>query len=126
MRAAGLAVAAIGIGEPKHAQRYGDLLAPSVTCLANKSLEAYHAYGIRQGSALQLIGPKVLAAGAQAAARGSRQDQATGNTFMLGANFVIDGQGVIRFAAYDEFAGDHPEFQTILAAVTQLGLKAAR
>jgi hypothetical protein len=120
IRAAGLSLAAIGIGEPKHAERYCGQLAPSMTCLVNKTLEAYRAFGLKEGNPLQLAGPKVLLASARTAARGVTQGRNTGNTFMLGGVFVIDSQGVIRLADYDEYAGDHPNFDDILAAVRKL------
>jgi hypothetical protein len=120
IRAAGLGLAAVGIGQPKHAQRYCGRLAPSVTCLCNQTLEAYRAFGLTEGSLLQLAGPRVLAAGARAVARGMRQGQATGNALMLGGVFVVDQGGAILFADYDEYAGDHPEFSEVLSAVRAL------
>ncbi len=126
LQAAGLRLAAVGIGEPKHAQRYCGTLAPSVTCLTNKTLEAYKAFGLKQGSVGQLMGPAVLAAGARAASHGHTQGETTGNAFMLGGVFVIDQGGVIRFADYDEYAGDHPVFAHILAAARDLNLSPAQ
>lgn len=123
--ATGLSLAAVGIGEPKHAQRYCGTLAPSVTCLCNKTLEAYRAFGLKEGNLLQLAGPQVFAAGARAVAGGSVQGETTGNAFMLGGVFVVDQRGVIRFADYDEYAGDHPAFADILAAVRVLRLDPA-
>jgi peroxiredoxin len=122
LRAAGLSLATIGVGEPRHAERYCGQYAPSVTCLCNQTLEAYRAYGLKPGNALQLLGPQVLLASARTAARGVTQGRNTGNAFMLGGVFVIDAQGVVRFADYDEYAGDHPDFAEILAAVQQLAL----
>ena len=120
LRAAGLSVAAIGIGEPKHAERYCGQLAPSITCLINPTLEAYRAFGLKEGSALQLVGPKTLLASAGAAMRGFTQGKNTGNPLMLGGVFVIDPQGVIRLARYDEYAGDHPDLAEVVTAVQRL------
>jgi hypothetical protein len=93
-----------------------------VTCLCNKTLEAYRAFGLKTGTLWQLAGPQVLLASARTAARGMTQGQNTGNPHMLGGVFVIDAGGVIRFAQYDEYAGDHPAFGDILAAVRPLAL----
>jgi peroxiredoxin len=125
IRAAGLSLAAVGIGEPKHAERYCGQLAPSVTCLTNKTLEAYHAFGLKQGNALQLAGPKVLMAAVRATREGIRQGETTGNAFMLGGVFVIDPAGLIRYADYDEYAGDHPDFTEMLQAAKALQIAAA-
>lgn len=115
--AVGLKIAAVGLGEPKHAQRYCGSLAPNVACYANKTKEAYKAFGLDRGSLLQLMGPQVFAAGARAVARGQNQGEATGDTLMLGGVFVIDQQGVFRYVHYDAHAGDHPDFAEILRAV---------
>jgi hypothetical protein len=125
LRTAGLSLAAVGIGEPKHAQRYCGTLAPSVTCLVNKSLEAYRAFGLKQGDPLQLVGPQVVAAAVRAVGSGHTQGQTTGNSLMLGGVFVVDRQGVVRFADYDEYAGDHPVFAHILRAARELKLSQA-
>lgn len=122
IQAAGLSLAAVGIGEPKHAQRYCGTLAPSVTCLVNKTLEAYKAFGLKPGNVGQLLGPAVIAAGARAVSHGHVQGETTGNAYMLGGVFVIDEHGIVRFAEYDEYAGDHPVFAHILRAAQALQL----
>lgn len=114
---AGLRIAAVGLGEPKHAQRYCGSLAPSIACYANKTKEAYKAFGLDRGSLLQLMGPQVFAAGARAMARGHTQGETTGDALMLGGVFVIDQEGIIRYAHYDAHAGDHPNFAEVLRAV---------
>jgi hypothetical protein len=114
---AGLKLAAVGIGEPKHARRYCGTLAPSVACYANQTKGAYKAFGLDRGSLLQLMGPKVFAAGARAVAGGHSQGESTGDTLMLGGVFVIDPAGVFRYVHYDAHAGDHPDFAEILSAV---------
>lgn len=115
--AAGLRIAAVGLGEPKHAQRYCGSLAPSIACYANKTKEAYRAFGLDRGGLLQLMGPQVFAAGARAMARGHVQGETTGDALMLGGVFVIDQEGIIRYAHYDAHAGDHPDFADVLRAV---------
>jgi peroxiredoxin len=118
--AAGLRLAAVGIGEPKHARRYCGQYGPSVECLANKTKQAYTAYGLRRGGLLELVGPEVILASAQTVARGIVQGDATGDPTMLGGVFIIDRQGVIRYARYDRYAGDHPGFAEILRAARRL------
>lgn len=122
LKAAGVSLTAVGLGEPKHAQRYCGQLAPSVTCLCNQTKEAYTAFGLARGSFMQLVGPGVLINAAKATAQGFTQGEATGDTLMIGGTFVIDQNGLIRFAHYDAHAGDHPEFSEILKAVKQLRL----
>lgn len=119
LEAVGLRLAAVGIGDPKHAQRYCGELAPGVTCFVNKTLEAYRAFGMREGSALELIGPQALANAAGSFGRGARQGAATGNARMLGGVLLIDAGGVVRYARFEQHTGDHPAFAEILAEVQQ-------
>jgi hypothetical protein len=39
---------------------------------------------------------------------------------MLGGVFVFDRGGIIRYAAYNEHAGDHPPIADVLAAAQKL------
>jgi len=120
LQAAGVQLAAVGLGEPKHAQRYCGQLAPNVTCVVNVTKEAYTAFGIARGNLTQLAGPSVILNAAKATAQGFTQGLATGDTHMIGGTFVIDQHGIIRFAHYDAHAGDHPEFSEIFRAVKEL------
>ncbi len=120
--AAGLRLAAVGIGKPKHAQRYCGRFGPSVQCLVNPTKEAYDAYGLKRGRLMDLIGPQTIIASARTVARGIVQGNATGDPYMLGGVFIIDQQGVIRYARYDQYAGDHPGFAEILEAARVLSV----
>jgi len=122
---AGLLVVAIGLGEPRHAQRIGGRLAPDITVLAAPTAAAYAAYGIVRASMMQILSPRTFAAGARAALGGSVQTQPTGDQQMVGGTFVVDRQGVVRFAHYDAFPGDKPDLDRILALGRRLARRAA-
>lgn len=119
LAAAGLNVAAVGLGEPKHARHFCPRLAPSLTCLVGQGAEAHLAYGLRRGGAAEFVGPGTLMAGARAVLGGYLQGTATGPQDILGATFVVDGQGLIRAAYYDRFAGDHPDLKALLASYSE-------
>jgi len=114
IQAAGLRMVAIAIGEPKHAQRYCPSYAPSLTCLCNQTLEAYRAYRVKRGSGDRLFTADFMLATARAALSGHVQGKATGDTVTLSATFIIDASGIIRYAHYDEHAGDHPSIERLL------------
>ena len=116
LREAGLQVVSVGIGEPKHAQRYCTKLAPSTICVLNEDLSAYRAYGFRRTKPSQLLTLDVVMSGAKAVLSGHTQGEATGDTLMIGGNFIIDPNGIIRYAYYSKVAGDHPSFKDILQA----------
>lgn len=114
--AAGLPIVALALGQPRHAQRYGGLLAPSLTCLAAPTDSAYTAYGIAHSAASPSSITKVLGAGLRAALAGNVQGRATGDQFFLGATFVIEHGGRVRWAHFDTFAGDHGDLDAALSA----------
>jgi len=113
--AAGLPIVALALGEPRHAKRYGPRLAPSITCLAAPSDAAYTAYGISHGVGAASM-PKVLGAGLRAALSGNMQGRVTGDQLFLGATFVIEHGGRVRWAHFDTFAGDHGDLSAALTA----------
>ena len=107
-------IVAVGLGEPKHARHFGGKLAPSVTCITNEEPIVYEAFGIEKGNMLRLLAPDAMAAGARAARQGHRQGQATGDQQRLPGTFIIDAQGIVRYAYYGKFAGDQPDLEELV------------
>jgi len=119
IQAAGLKVVAIGLGQPKHAQRYCPLLSPSAACLLGQGTAAHRAYGLQRGGLRQLAGPRVIAAGLRATAGGFHQGASTGDTQMLSGTFVVDQLGRVRYAFYSSDAGEHPDLDRLLDELHQ-------
>jgi len=117
---AGVHVVAVGLGEPKHAAVFGPRLAPSVTCLTRPTPEAHYAYGIGRAQGQNLIQPGMVSAAVKAAAGGHLQGKATGDARVLSGTFVVDQDGVIRFAHYARFPGDDPQIEELLRAAEAL------
>lgn len=113
-------VAAVGIGEPKHARRYGDQLAPSVQCLSVTDTDLYTAFGLRKGSLLSVINPGLIMDGARLSAQGFTQGAATGDAAMNGGAFIIDPAGVVRYADVDDMANHQLDFPAMLAVARAL------
>lgn len=116
MQAAGLRIVAVGIGEPRHAQRYGAQLAPSITCVSYPTPEVHQRYSLKRGSALVLLDLRMWQNSARAAQGGHKQGHDTGDTAQLGGTFIVDAAGVLRYIYLSQVAGDHPAFSAILAA----------
>lgn len=112
---AGYQLVAVGLGQPKHAERYCGSLAPNAHCLADIESEAYPLYGLGEGKLSQLLSLNTVRAGATAAKNGHSQGQSTGNSKMLGGTFLVDTDGVIQRAYYSEFAGDDPDLVSFIA-----------
>jgi peroxiredoxin len=110
---------AIGLGQPKHARQFGDKLAPSILCLTNEEPDLYDAFGIGRGNPLRLISPDAIKAGARAASQGFTQGKATGDAMRLTATFIVDEQGIVRYAHYGKHAGDHADIDEVLASWRQ-------
>ena len=63
---------------------------------------------------LRLLAPDAIAAGARAAREGHRQGQATGDQQRLPGTFIIDAQGIVRYAHYGKHAGDQPDLEELV------------
>lgn len=123
LTAAGFQLLALGLGEPKHAERYCGKLAPHLTCFADTSNDGYYAWGLRQGTMSELAanGFNVLKASAKAMLKGHTQGSATGDAHMLPGTFIIDRGGIIRYAYYSKYAGDDPTIDELLKQGEALG-----
>jgi peroxiredoxin len=117
-----LQVITVGMGEPKHAERYCGKLAPSVNCLADESHEAYATYGLYEMSAAGVLSPSLLKASVRALAGGFRQEitDSGGDLTMLPGTFIIDRGGIVRYTYYSIHAGDHPKIADLLAEAKRL------
>jgi peroxiredoxin len=113
---AGLPITALALGEPRHARRYGPLLAPSIRCLAAPADAVYTEYGITNMAESGMNVVKMLGAATRAALSGNMQGRTTGNRHFLGATFVIERGGRVRWAHFDSFPGDHGDLAAALAA----------
>jgi peroxiredoxin len=126
IQAAGLRLVTLALGEPKHAQRYCGKLAPHLDCFASDNNEGYYAWGLRQGTTAEFMehGMDVMKASLKALASGHIQGMATGDAHMLPGTFIVDTDGVIRYAYYSAYAGDDPTIETLVSAARDM--KAAR
>jgi hypothetical protein len=88
-----LQAVSVTMGEPKHAERYCGILAPSITCLTNETTMPYETYGLQQGKLGELLSPAVVVASVRALARGSSQGEAIGDVKMLPGTFIVDKMG---------------------------------
>lgn len=115
LKAAGLQVIAVGLGEPKHAERFCGKIEMPLTCVTDSTNESHFAYGIGRMGVLQAVNPNLIKAGMRAATAGHTQGKATGDAFMLNASFIIGRDGVVRWAHYNTHPGDHPQIAEIVA-----------
>lgn len=114
IRKAGLKVLAVGIGEPKHARAVAGRIAPTIECLSDKTGGIHQAYGVNRGALSHIVDPRLIKAAGRALSHGQVQSRATGDISILGGTFIIDQPGLVRYAHYDQVAGDAPHIPTLL------------
>ena len=68
-------------------------------------------------SAARLLSPGQVGAGIRSTLKGHRQHNAGRRPFQLGATFVIGPGNVLKYADYEDYAGDHANLDEVIAAI---------
>lgn len=121
IEAAGGHIVAVTQGEPQQAQALCDRFQVPFPCLADPRRSSYKAFGLKRGSVVQVLGPAVLLRGVQAALKGHHIEKTVGDAFQMPGTFIIDGDGVVRYARYAVHAADHPAIGELVEALHSLG-----
>lgn len=119
-RAAGAEVAAVSFAQSKALLPYARDLRIPFPLLSDLDRSAYEAYGLRKGSFWSIFGPKTIWEYAKLMARRRRFRGIQADPFQLGGDFVIDGQGVVRFAYRSADPADRPPVDRLLQALRDL------
>ena len=77
----------------------------------------YGAYGMGRGRLWQIYSPATIASYLKLMIRGRRPRVATGDTYQLGGDVLIDPEGIIRILHVSEDPADRPEVEDILRVV---------
>ena len=117
LRAAGLAVAVVGMGTPEQTAAFGREVDAPFPVLADPERAAYRAYGLAELGAKEFLTLDAAKAMLGAVLRGNRGGRPVGNTGQLGGAFVIDREGTVRWAKPSASPGDHVSAAELLAAV---------
>ncbi len=121
IEAAGGHIVAVTQGEPQQAQALCDRFQVPFPCLADPRRSSYKAFGLKRGSMVQVLGPAIFWRGLQAARKGHFIEKVVGDAFQLPGTFIIDGEGVVRYARYAAHAADHPAIGELVEALHSLG-----
>lgn len=81
--------------------------------------ESYQLYGMTS-STLKAWGPQNLWYYAKAYLRGEKSKGNRGETDQMGGNFIIDREGVVRFAYPSKNPTDRPEISTMINTLKKL------
>ena len=117
---AGGRIVAVTQGDAQQAQALCDRFDAPFPCLADPQRKSYATFGMKRGSFLQVLGPTVLARGLQAASKGHFVEKVVGDAFQLPGTFIIDQEGVVRYARYARHAADHPSTAELIEALRAL------
>jgi len=78
------------------------------------------AFGLKRGSLLQVLGPAPIIHGIKAARKGHRIEKTVGDAFQMPGTFIIDSDGIVRYARYSRHVADHPSTADLIAALRPL------
>ena len=118
-REAGAEVAVVSFAQGRTLERYASDLRIRFPLLSDPARNAYAAYGLRKGSFWKIFGPETAWTYVRLMARGRRFRGMQADPFQLGGDFVIDGQGIVRFAHRSEDPADRPSVERLLEAVRE-------
>ena len=104
-------------GDPKQAQALCDRFQVPFPCLADPKKGGYQAFDIKRGSAMQVMGPATWVSGLRALRKGHRVEAFGEDVYQLSATFIIDRDGIIRYARYARHSGDHPKATELIEAL---------
>lgn len=112
-----MAVAAVTLGKPGEAKLFCAQRSPDLHCLSDPHQLAYATYGIKRINILvNSLYPQTWLNILRAWRAGHRVRFTDTDMLQLSATFVIDTQGVVRFAHYNRYTSDHPEWGQVQAA----------
>jgi peroxiredoxin len=104
-------------GDPQQAQSLCDRFHAPFPCLADPQRESYRAFGLKRGSWWEVVGPATFPRGLQAASKGHFIERPIGDVMQLPGTFIIDRQGIVRYASYARHSADHPQTSELVEAL---------
>ena len=108
---------AIGTGGKRYAKAFIEDEGVPFPVLLDQDGTAAEIVGTKSLSKERLVSARQLKAGVRATLRGNRQHNAGRRPFQLGATLVIAPGNDLRYADFEDFAGDHADIDEVIAAV---------
>jgi peroxiredoxin len=117
----GAAVVLVGLGRPEQARDFCQRRGVRFVCVVRPDRAVHRAYGLRRGNLNQLAGPRVWPPWLRDQVTGKYQGRfGQGDPAQLPGTFVVDTEGVIRFAHRGRRSNDNPSIDDILGALAAL------
>ena len=108
---------AIGTGGKRYAKAFIEDERVPFPVLLDEDGQAAEIAGTRVLSGTTLVSPRQLRAGLRSTLKGHRQHNAGRRPFQLGATLVIGPSNELRYADFEDFAGDHADIDEVIAAI---------
>jgi hypothetical protein len=115
-REAGIRLAAIGLGDRRHARAFREETGIAFPLLVDADRRAYRAAGLRRAHLWHLFRPDNFAARRRARAAGQRQHRLGKDPFQLGGSFVFGPGDVELYGHVSRTFGDTAPVADLLAA----------
>ncbi len=119
---AGANVVLIGVGRPDQAGWFCAQHDLPFACTVQPDRSAHKAYGLRRGNVNQTAGPAVWLPWVKNQVTGKRQRGwgGQGDVAQLPGTFVVDTEGILRYAYRSRRSNDLPSNDEVLAALVGL------
>jgi hypothetical protein len=118
--AAGVRLAVIGQGTPKHAEHFRDSHELELPMYVDEGRGSYKAAGAKIATFTELLGPSVVAKGAAASARdGVVQGRTVGHPAQLGGVMIVKPGNEIAYVHLADDASDNPSNTDVLQAASK-------
>jgi peroxiredoxin len=119
--ASGANVVLIGLGRPDQADWFCAQHELPFTCVVQPDRSAHKAFGLRRGNYTEVSGPAVWLPWVRNQLTGKRQTAlgGMGDVAQLPGTFVVDTEGIVRYAYRSRRSNDIAPNADVLAAVQQ-------
>jgi alkyl hydroperoxide reductase subunit AhpC len=115
LQSMGVVVALVSFGSQAQAQRWLEETSAPFPMLLDPDRAVYRAYGL-QRSATKTMHPKMFILYFQLLIKGRKLRPVQGDPYQLGGDFLIDCEGIIRFARPSDNPADRPTIEELLRA----------
>lgn len=82
--------------------------------------KAYHQLSMKRGNKLSMIHPTTLASYARVLLKGYKVEKPTDDVYQMGGDFLIDSEGILRYAHPSKRPDDRPSVKTLLKEISRL------
>lgn len=113
---AGGDVAVVTMGSPEQTAAFRERNQLPFVCLADPDRKAYTAFHVPRGTTAQVLGPGVWGGGLKAVLRAG-VGKPIGDVMQLHASFVVDTEGIVRYAHLPKNSADRPTNDELITAL---------